>query len=304
MNPIRSVSASGGNLTEWTENGMAEILKGKPAADAIDTAVKARADALIQRGIAPTLAIIRVGDDPDDCAYERGAMKRCSRLGISVRNVVFTDSVRQETIMDSIDVLNEDPNVDGILMLLPLPGNLNTRKACEKLSPSKDVDGVTQGSCAYLYSGYGTGFAPCTAEACIELLKYYQVPMKGSRIVVVGRSLVIGKPVSMLLLNENATVTVCHSKTVNLSSVTREADIVIAALGRPEFLDGKYFREGQTVVDVGINWSEEKQKLVGDVRFDEAEKIVSRITPVPGGVGSVTTAVLCAHVVKAAEMRL
>ena len=186
---------------------MAEILKGKPAADAIDTAVKARADALIQRGIAPTLAIIRVGDDPDDCAYERGAMKRCSRLGISVRNVVFTDSVRQETIMDSIDVLNEDPDVDGILMLLPLPGNLNTRKACEKLSPSKDVDGVTQGSCAYLYSGYGTGFAPCTAEACIELLKYYQVPMKGSRIVVVGRSLVIGKPVSMLLLNENATVT-------------------------------------------------------------------------------------------------
>ena len=165
MNPIRAVSASGGNLTEWTENGMAEILKGKPAADAIDTAVKARADALIQRGIAPTLAIIRVGDDPDDCAYERGAMKRCSRLGISVRNVVFTDSVRQETIMDSIDVLNEDPNVDGILMLLPLPGNLNTRKACEELSPSKDVDGVTQGSCAYLYSGYGTGFAPCTAEA-------------------------------------------------------------------------------------------------------------------------------------------
>ena len=281
---------------------MSNILKGKPVADALDLDTTARAEALKAKGITPCLAILRVGEREDDLAYERGALKRAEKNGVAVKQVVLPADVAQADLLAAIKDLNEDDAVHGVLLFRPLPKHLDENEACEALAPEKDVDGITRGSMATIYAGKGAGFAPCTAEGCIEVLKYNGIEMSGKRAVVIGRSLVIGKPVAMLLMANNATVTVCHSRTQDMPSVTKEADIVICALGRAEMIDGKYFREGQTVLDVGINWSEEKGKLVGDVLFDEAEPIVDAITPVPGGCGSATTAVLIRHVVEAAEL--
>ena len=208
-----------------------------------------------------------------------------------MKQVILPDDVTQEALLAAINDLNEDDAVHGVLMFRPLPKHLNENEACEALAPEKDVDGITRGSMASIYSGKGAGFAPCTAESCIEILKYNNVEMSGKRAVVIGRSLVIGKPVAMLLMANNATVTVCHSRTKDMPSVVKEADIVIACLGRAEMITADYFTPGQIVLDVGINWSEEKNKLVGDVAFDVVEPIVDAITPVPCGVGSGTTAV-------------
>ncbi|SHI39633.1 methylenetetrahydrofolate dehydrogenase (NADP+) / methenyltetrahydrofolate cyclohydrolase [Butyrivibrio fibrisolvens DSM 3071] len=283
---------------------MAELLKGKPVADSLDEVTLKRADALKEKGITPTLAILRVGERQDDLSYERGATKRCEKDGVAVVNKVLPEDCSQEDLMAAIKELNEDDNVHGILMFRPLPKTLDEKAACNAILPSKDVDGITPGSMAYIYSGLGEGFAPCTSQAVMEILKYYEIDPKGKKATVVGRSLVIGKPVSMLLMNANATVTICHSRTENMAKVTKNADIVIAALGKAEMLNAEYFENGQTVIDVGINYSEEKQKLVGDVKSDEVESVVEKLTPVPGGVGSVTTAVLVSHVVEAAERLL
>jgi methylenetetrahydrofolate dehydrogenase (NADP+)/methenyltetrahydrofolate cyclohydrolase len=286
------------------ESFMAELLKGKPVADSLDEVTLKRADALKEKGITPTLAILRVGERQDDLSYERGATKRCEKDGVAVVNKVLPEDCSQEDLMAAIKELNEDDNVHGILMFRPLPKTLDEKAACNAILPSKDVDGITPGSMAYIYSGLGEGFAPCTSQAVMEILKYYEIDPKGQKATVVGRSLVIGKPVSMLLMNANATVTICHSRTENMAKVTKNADIVIAALGKAEMLNAEYFENGQTVIDVGINYSEEKQKLVGDVKSDEVESVVEKLTPVPGGVGSVTTAVLVSHVVEAAERLL
>lgn len=283
---------------------MAELLKGKPVADSLDEVTLKRADALKEKGITPTLAILRVGERQDDLSYERGATKRCEKDGVAVVNKVLPEDCSLENLMAAIKELNEDDNVHGILMFRPLPKTLDEKAACNAILPSKDVDGITPGSMAYIYSGLGEGFAPCTSQAVMEILKYYEIDPKGKKATVVGRSLVIGKPVSMLLMNANATVTICHSRTENMAKVTKNADIVIAALGKAEMLNAEYFENGQTVIDVGINYSEEKQKLVGDVKSDEVEGVVDKLTPVPGGVGSVTTAVLVSHVVEAAERLL
>lgn len=283
---------------------MAELLKGKPVADALDEATRMQAEALSKRGITPTLAILRVGEREDDLAYERGATKRCEKDGVQVVKKVLPADCSQDDLMTAIKELNEDDSVHGILMFRPLPHSLDEKKACEAILPSKDVDGITSGSMAYVYSGIGEGYAPCTAQAVMEILKYYGIDPKGKNATVVGRSLVIGKPVSMLLMNANATVTICHSRTENMAKVTKNADIVVAALGKAEMLGKDYFEKDQTVIDVGINYSKEKQKLVGDVEINEVSDIVARITPVPGGVGSVTTAVLVSHVVEAAEKAL
>lgn len=280
---------------------MAEILKGAPVANALTEQLASRAEALKARGVTPTLAIVRVGERPDDVAYERGAMKRCDKIGIAVSSVTLPADVKQGALMAQIARLNSDSAINGILMFRPLPPQLDEAAACEALLPAKDLDGITSGSAAVLYSGAGAGFAPCTAEAVVALLKHYGVELSGKNVAVVGRSLVIGRPVSMLLLGENATVTMCHSRTRELADITRRADIVVAALGKAEALDAGYFAPGQVVVDVGINYSEAKGKLVGDVDFDAVEPIVAAITPVPAGVGSVTTAVLASHVVRAAE---
>ena len=277
-----------------------QILKGAPVAAAMNGTMKADTAALKEKGIVPTLTVLRVGARADDLSYERGAMKRAAAVGIEVRNVVLPEDVDGDTFFRTLEELNEDASVHGILMFRPLPKHLDGEKARQMLVPSKDVDGCTDGSLAGVFTNTSLGFAPCTAQAAMEILHYYGIPVSGLRAAVIGRSLVIGRPVAMMLMHENATVTVCHTRTKDVPAVTREADLVIAASGQMESVGREYLREGQIVIDVGIGWNEEKQKLCGDVRFDEAEGLVSALTPVPGGVGSVTTAVLCRHVVDAA----
>ena len=277
-----------------------KILKGAPVAAAMNETMKADTAALKEKGIVPTLAVLRVGARADDLSYERGAMKRAAAVGIEVRNVVLPEDVDGDTFFRTLEELNEDASVHGILMFRPLPKHLDGEKARQMLVPSKDVDGCTDGSLAGVFTNTSLGFAPCTAQAAMEILHYYGIPVSGLRAAVIGRSLVIGRPVAMMLMHENATVTVCHTRTKDVPAVTREADLVIAASGQMESVGREYLREGQIVIDVGIGWNEEKQKLCGDVRFEEAEGLVSALTPVPGGVGSVTTAVLCRHVVDAA----
>lgn len=279
---------------------MAEILKGAPVAAALDEKTSAAVNELKAAGIIPTLAILRVGEREDDLAYERGAIKRAEKVGVAVKQVLLPAEVSQEKLMEAIESLNADESVHGVLMFRPLPKTLDEKVACAALLPEKDVDGLTVGSMAGVFMNSGEGFAPCTAEACIELLDHYGLELKGKRVAVIGRSLVIGKPVSMLLLQKNATVTICHTRTVDMSEVTRSAEIVIAAAGKEKMITAEYLSEGQTIVDVGIN-VDESGRLCGDVDFETAEDIVKAITPVPAGVGSVTTSVLVAHTVEAAK---
>ena len=279
---------------------MANILKGAPAAAALDENTIALVEELKSKGVHPTLAILRVGEDDGALSYERGALKRCDKVGVAVKQVILPADISQDELMRNIEMLNNDATVHGVLMFRPLPKTLDEAAACAALDPKKDVDGITAGSSARIYSGAGDGFPPCTAQSCMEILKHYGVDPAGKRAVVIGRSLVIGRPVSMLLMAANATVTMCHTKTVNMPEITRTADIVVVAAGKAEAITADYFSEGQTVIDVGINWSEKKNKLVGDVDFENVEPVVSAITPVPAGVGSVTTAVLVSHVAEAA----
>ena len=280
---------------------MAQLMMGAPVADALTERCRSAVAECKAQGIAPKLAILRVGERDDDLSYERGAMARCESVGVAVKNVVLPVNVDQGTMMQAIEVLNNDSTVHGVLMFRPLPRQLDEAACCEALAPSKDVDAATRASLARVFTGTGEGYAPCTAQACMEILRHYGIDPKGKRAVVVGRSLVIGKPVSMMLMAADATVTTCHTKTVDVPRITREADIVVMAAGQMETVGAAYFSNGQTVIDVGIGWSEEKGKLCGDVIFDEVEPIVGAITPVPGGVGAVTTAVLVSHVVEAAR---
>ncbi len=279
---------------------MAEILKGAPVAKAISQQVALRSAELAQRGITPTLAIVRVGERPDDISYEKGAVKRCDSCGTSVRHVILPADVSQDELISAIRSLNQDDSVHGILMFRPLPRHIDEAAVCDSIAPEKDMDGVTEGSMAGIFSGSGKGYPPCTAQACIEILDHYGVELRGKHAVIVGRSNVIGKPAAMLLLGRNATVTICHTKTADMEAECRRADIIVAAAGKAGVVSADHVSPGQIVLDVGINVTPEG-KLTGDVDFDTVEPIVSAITPVPGGVGSVTTAVLAKHVVEAAE---
>ena len=283
---------------------MAEILQGAPVTAALNEKMTAEAAELKTKGIIPTLAILRVGERADDLSYETRAMKRCAAVGVEVRNVVLPADVCQEDFDVALEQRNTDDSVHGILMFRPLPKQLDSERARQLLNPAKDVDGCTDGSLAGVFTNTKVGFAPCTAQAAIEILDYYGIDCTGKRAAVIGRSLVVGRPVSMMLMHKNATVTTCHTKTVDMPTVTREADILIVCAGQMESIGAEYVREGQTVVDVGIGWNEEKGKLCGDVKFEEAEPVVGAITPVPGGVGTVTTSVLVSHVVEAAKRTL
>ena len=283
---------------------MAEIWKGAPVAAALSETIAAEAAELTAKGVMPTLAIFRVGERDDDLAYERGAMKRCEKVGVRVKNVVLPADVDSDTFFRTLEALNTDPEIHGILMFRPLPKQLDGEKARRMLAPEKDVDGCTDGSLAGVFTNTALGFPPCTAQAAMEMLRYYGVDPKGKRVAVIGRSLVIGRPVAMMLMHANATVTVCHTRTVDVPAVTREADIVVAASGQMESVGANYLRPGQIVIDVGIGWNEAKQKLCGDVKAEEAEPLAAALTPVPGGVGSVTSAVLCKHVVEAAKRQM
>lgn len=278
---------------------MSRILKGKEVADFIDGKTIEKVKLLKEKGIQPCVAILRVGKKEDDLSYERAVSKKAEKLNIGLKKIELSQDVSQDNLLKTIDELNKDNNIHGVLMFRPLPKTLNEKQACERLLGKKDIDGITLSSLAKVYSNMGEGFAPCTAQAVIELLHHYNIDICGKNVVVIGRSLVIGKPVAMLLLQENATVTICHSKTNNIKDITRKADIVVVAIGKAESITSDYFTEGQVVIDVGINWSKTKKKLVGDVCFDEASQKVEAITAVPGGVGSVTVSILLSHVVEA-----
>lgn len=279
---------------------MALRLLGKEVTAACSEKLKNRVEVLHEKGIRPTLEIIRVGENPGDLSYERGAMKRCALIGIDVKNTVLDDSVSQEEMLRVIERANEDDSVHGVLLLRPLPRHLDAALIENALKPEKDVDCMTDLSMSGVFTGKKLGFAPCTPQAVMEILDHYGIDCTGKRAVVIGRSLVFGKPAAMMLLKRNATVTICHTKTVDLPSVAREADLLICAAGRAKTVTSAYVRSGQTVIDVGIN-TDENGKLCGDVDFDAVEGIVDAITPVPGGVGSVTTCVLAEHVIEAAE---
>lgn len=282
---------------------MAMLLKGAEVVSALNDTIKSDVASLVLRGVAPTLAILRVGEKPDDLAYERGAMKRAETVGVNVRQIALPETVTQESLLAEIARINADATIHGCLMLRPLPKHIDDRHAREALLPEKDVDGITDGSLAGVFTGTKRGFPPCTAQACMEILSYYGIDPAGKSAVVIGRSLVIGKPVAMMLLQKHATVTICHTKTVDMPSVTRRAEILIVAAGRAGVVGAEYVVEGQTVLDVGINFNQEG-KMTGDVDFASVEPVVGAITPVPGGVGTVTTSVLMAHVVEAAKRSL
>lgn len=277
------------------------VIKGAPVAAAIDEKTAALVARLEERSVIPTLAIVRVGENDSDLAYERAVVKRCGRLGISVRLAALTSEVRQDELIDAIRSLNDDHGIHGIILLRPLPAGLDPLSACAAISPEKDVDGVSPASMAKVYSGVGRGFSPCTAQSCMEILSHYGIPVEGKNVAVLGRSLVVGKPAAMLLAAANANVSIFHSRSGDYAEALRHADIIVSAVGKPELLDADFFSPGQTVIDIGISWCESKRRFTGDVDFDAAAPIVGAITPVPGGVGSVTTAVLALHVAQAAE---
>lgn len=278
---------------------MAELLKGAPVAAAITEELAARAQALRESGTVPTLALLRIGQRAEDLAYERGARSRCAKVGIEIREFFLSEDYRREELVEAIRTINGDPTIHGCLMFRPLASREDERMACDLLAPEKDMDCMTDRSLAALVAGR-EGYPPCTAQACIELLDYYGISLRGKRVTVVGRSMVIGKPVSLLAQSRDATVTVCHRKTVDVAAECRRADIVIAAAGEAGLLGAEHLREGQIVLDVGMNVGADGA-LCGDVQFGAAEAIVSAITPVPGGIGNVTTSVLAKHVILAAE---
>ena len=266
-----------------------EILKGLPVANAINEKLMEQVKSI--EGPLPHLAIIRVGERPDDCSYERGAVKKMDKVGVRCTTYTFDADIDNETFQAEFDKINENPDIDGILMLRPLPKQLGEKQIENKIDPRKDLDGISPLNLAKVYAGDESGYAPCTAEAVIEMLDYAGIDIKGKRVTVVGRSLVIGKPVSMLLMKRNATVTVCHTKTVDMEGTCKNAEILVAAAGSARMIKKDYVAEGAIVVDVGINVDEEGN-LCGDVDFADVEPVASAITPVPGGVGPMTIAML------------
>ena len=281
---------------------MARQLLGKEVTAALNEKIKSRAAALKEKGVEPTLGIIRVGEREDDLSYERGAVKRCETLGVACKKILLPADVTQEVLMDAVRQVNEDDSIHGVLIFRPLPRHLDEEAVIRALDPAKDVDGITDGSMVGVFAGREQGFPPCTPQACMEILDHYQIDCTGKKAVVVGRSLVVGKPAAMMLLKKNATVTVCHTRTKDMPSVVKEADIVIVAAGRAGVVDDRYVSPGQIIIDVGINVNDQG-KLCGDVAYDKVEPIVDAITPVPVGVGSVTTSVLVGHVVEAAARK-
>ena len=282
---------------------MAELLKGKAVSDALSAELLAGSEELKKKGVTPTLAIMRVGEKPDDIAYERGALKRAEKTGVAVKQYVLPEGTGESEVLGAIDEINRDDSVHGALLLRPMPGDISDENVRNALAPEKDVDGITDISQAGVYSGSGKGYPPCTAEACIAILKHYGTELRGKRAVVIGRSLIIGNPVALMLRKENATVTVCHTKTVNMPFVARGAEILIAAAGQAGMVTKEFMHPDQIVIDVGINVGDDG-KLCGDVNAEDADSGCAMYTPVPGGVGAVTTSMLMKHVIQAAEKKL
>lgn len=274
-------------------------LRGKKVSDGIKEYVSKELETL---SFVPKLAIVRVGENPDDMSYERSATKKLKSFGLDVASYVFPQDISDEAFKKAFKDVNEDDEVTGILLLRPLPRTINEKDIENMIDPKKDLDGISPINIAKVFAGDTTGFSPCTAEAVIEVLKAYDIELTGKRVTVVGRSMVVGKPVSMLLLKENATVTMTHTRTVDLKKTCSDAEIVIAAAGRAKMLNSDYCGQDAVMIDVGIN-VDENGKLCGDVDYATLDGKASAATPVPGGVGTITTAVLAKHLIQAAKMR-
>ena len=276
-----------------------EVMKGV----AVSAKLKEEAaEELKALGRVPRLAIIRVGEKPDDISYEKGALKKMAAFGLEAESFVFPGDISHESFRESFEEINRDPSVDGILLLRPLPSQIREKEIEELIDPGRDLDGISPVNIAKVFSGDRSGFAPCTAEAVVEVLKANDIEIAGRRAVVVGRSMVVGRPLSMLLLKEHATVTICHTRTKDLETTCRNAEILVAAAGKAKMVDASYVGKDAVVIDVGIHVDNDGN-LCGDVDFASLEGVASMATPVPGGVGAVTTSVLAKHLVKAAKQR-
>ena len=279
---------------------MSILMKGADVAKTMKEDLTGEARRLKDRGILPSRTIVRVGARPDDLAYERGARKRMEMIGIECKVVELPETITQAEFEKTFFKINEDPKVHGILLFRPLPGHLDEGPVVSRINPLKDVDCMCPVNIAKVFSGDETGHAPCTPEAVMEMLDYYKIDPKGKKVTVIGRSMVVGKPLSMMLLKRHATVTICHTRTKDLTVTCREAEILVAAAGKARMVTADMVGDGAVVVDVGIN-VDDKGNLCGDVDFEAAEPATSYISPVPRGVGSVTSSVLAKHVLKAAE---
>lgn len=276
------------------------IIKGAQVAEAVSAETLKRAEALRLKGIEPCLAVIRVGEDGSELAYERGALKRMDKCGINCRVCAFDENISQEDFENEFKKINDDNSVHGILLLQPLPKTLSVEPIKDIINPLKDVDAVSPVNMYKILANDKTGYAPCTAEGVMEILDWMGTDLKGKKCKVIGRSMIVGKPLGLLLLARDATVTYCHSKTIELAKETKDADVLIAAAGSAKLVGADFVNENMTVIDVGVN-VDENGNMCGDVDFEAVEPIVANITPVPGGTGAVTTSVLAKHVVKAAE---
>lgn len=283
---------------------MAEIWRGVPVTESLNSKIIQDVGKLKADDIIPTLAIVRLGEHPEDLSYERQALRRADKLGVGIAQILLPQDTDEERVLATIQRLNQDPKIHGVLIFRPLPKHIDEDSICNFLAPEKDIDGITDISAASVFLGKGRGFAPCTPSACIEILKYFGVQLDGKNVVVIGRSPVVGRPLAMMLLKSNATVTICHTHTQNLSEICQQADILIVAVGKAGMVGKDFVSPGQIVIDVGINWDEEKGMFKGDVDMESVSPVVRAITPVPGGVGTVTTTILFEHVVHAAVMRL
>ena len=288
---------------------MAKLLLGREVADALAADLKARVEQLQCGGVTPALTIIRLGEKAGDMSYEKGARNRAAQLGVQVNTLALPETTTVEELMAAIDDLNTDPGVHGVLLLRPLPEHMRDRKQeiFNRLVPEKDVDGMTDISAAGVYTGQGQGFPPCTPAACMEMLDHYGIAITGKKALVMGRSMVVGRPAAMMLLKRDATISMVHTRTDDPHAYIPLTDILICAAGVKDLITGDMVRPGQIVLDVSMNYDPEKITakgkggMVGDCKFSEVEPIVEAITPVPGGVGAVTNTVLMKHVIEAAE---
>ena len=276
---------------------MGEIIKGKPVGDALSDQLKLECEALVKDGIQPKLAILRVGAKPNDLSYEKGALKKCETIGIQTEVTELPEGTTQDEYIAALEKLNNDASVNGILTFRPLPEGIDEEVIKNVIAAEKDVDCFSPLNTAKLMEGDKSGFPPCTPTAVVEILKHYNVPLNGANVVVLGRSMVVGKPAAMLLLAENATVTICHSRTKDLPKVCA------AGVGRARMVKADYVKEGAVVIDVGINAKPEGGGICGDVDTDDVVGKASMVTPVPAGVGSVTTSILAKHVIKACKQQ-
>ena len=280
---------------------MAELMLGAPVVESLNNRIHKDIELLNLKGITPTVKLVRVGEKASDLSYEKGFTKKAESLGIQIEKCILPDHVSEEELLSVIDDINKDDSIHGCLMFRPLPAHLNTKTVMSALLPKKDIDAMTGCSMGSLITQDEIGFTPCTAEACLEVLKYYNIPLKGKNVAIIGCGMAVGMPLSILMINQGATVSVCHIYTdpEKMAEYCRNADVIVSATGKAGLIGQKHVKQGQVILDVGINVGNDG-KLCGDINFKEVEPIVNAITPVPKGVGAVTSTVLADHVVKAA----